>query len=94
LPQGTTLEGVQGTVDVKRGALLCGQVLCASQRSLHAGQSLVQDEPGAGVWVRLENRGAGIAQVLWTDAPPAPSLLTWLWTVGRQLAQGRQAGGG
>ena len=85
LPPGTTLQVLQGSVEVATGPLVYGQVLSTRRQALQAGDMLQPDEQEMATWVHLRNTGPAPARLLCTEPPATPGAVAWLQQTWRRL---------
>jgi len=85
LPAGSTLQSLEGDIQLGFGPLICGQVLHAAQQTLAAGQALTQERGAPATWVRLHNPGREMARALLMESAPQRSGLAhaWAWVAAR-----------
>lgn len=85
LPPGTTLQVLQGSIEVATGPLVYGQVLSTRRQVLQAGEMLPSNAVDMPTWVHLRNTGSAPARLLCTEPPAAPGAAAWLQQTWRRL---------
>ena len=85
LPPGTTLQVLQGSIEVATGPLVYGQVLSTRRQVLQAGEMLPSNAVDMPTWVHLRNTGSAPARLLCTEPPAAPGAAAWLQQTWRRI---------